>query len=334
MIGPQKPIVNITVAGEDAGLYLGDDLKEFTYRDVHHGAVDEIAFTLGDGRGLWRGDWGIDEGTEVSAEMGYSSLLGVRVPCGLFAVDETEASGDAGGDTAAFKALSAFTSKELRTERSEAYDAMSLADIVARVAARHNLTVMGDIPDLSFERITQNKQNDLRFLTRLAEDWGCYFSVKGDQLVFTTREALESADPVREFALLQGDTVTRYQFRKSTHKLYSSAVAAYFHPGKKVTLTATAEDPRVPSGDTLKLNDRIETQAHAERLCISRLARENDSLGTGRITCVGDPTLLAGQVVELASSFGRYAGRWLITTAQHRFNSGGYTTNISLKLVG
>ncbi len=333
MIGPQKPVVDITVAGVSAGLELGRDLKEFTYRDVHHGEVDDITFKLGDGRGLWRDDWGIDEGTEVSAVMGYGGLLGVRVPCGLYAVDETEASGDAGGDTATFRALSAFTSKELRTERSEAYDQVKLTDIVARAANRHGLTVVGEIPDLSFERITQNKKGDLQFLTGLAEDWGCYFSVKGDQLVFTTRESIESADPVRRFDLVAGDPVTRYRFRKSTHKLYAKAVARYLHPVRKATLTATAEDPRVPSGDTLKLDDRVETQAHAERMCVARLARENDDLGTGRITAVGDPLLLAGRVVELAPSYGRYAGRWLITMAQHRFNSGGYTTHVSLKLI-
>ncbi len=334
MIGPQKPVVDISIAGASANFILGNDLKEFSYRDVHHGEVDDISFKLGDGQGLWRGDWGIDEGTEVSAVMGYGGLLGARVPCGLYAIDETEASGDAEGDVATFRALSAFTSKELRTERSEAYDELKLADIIARVAKRHNLTVVGEIPDLSFERITQDKQGDLGFLTRLAEDWGCYFSVKGDQLVFTTRESIESAEPVRVFDLVKGDPVTRYRFRKSTHKLYAKAVVKYLHPGRKVTLSAEAKDPRVPSGDTLKLDKRVETQAHAERMCVARLAKENDDLGTGRVTTIGDPFLLAGQVVELAPGYGRYAGRWLITRAQHRFNSGGYTTHISLKLVG
>lgn len=333
MIGPQRPFVDISVSGVSASLFIDGDLKEFTYRDVHHGAVDEITFKLADSRGLWRGAWAIDEGTEVSALMGYGGLLGASVQCGLYAVDQTEAAGDASGDTTTFRALAAFTSKDLRTERSEAYDQMRLADIVGKVATRHGLQVVGDIPDLQFERITQDKQGDLRFLTRLAEDWGCYFSVKGNQLVFTTRETIEAAVPVRRFDLLLNDPITRYKLKKSTHKLYSTAEARYLHPVRKVTLTATVQDQRVPSGDTLKLDDRVETQAHAERLCVARLARENDKLGTGRITTVGDPLLVAGQVVELAPSYGRYAGRWLITVAEHRFNSGGYTTNISLKLV-
>lgn len=333
IFGPQKPFVDLSIGGAPSGLFLGGALKTFTYRDVHHGEADEISLTLADGRGLWRSSWGIDEGTEIFAFMGYAGLIGAKVPCGLFAVGETQAEGDGGGDTATFHAQSAFTSKELRTERSEAYDQMALKDIVQKVADRHGFKVVGEIPDLLFERITQDKQSDLAFLTRLAEDWGCYFAVKGDQLVFTSRESIESEPAVRRFDLLAGDPVTRYTLRKSTHKLYRRAQAKYLHPKSNKVLSAEAADDRVPSGDTLKIDDRAETQAHAERICKARLARGNDELGTGRITTVGDPLLLAGQVIELAGSYGRYAGRWLITSATHRFGARGYTTTIHIKVI-
>ena len=142
------------------------------------------------------------------------------MPCGLYAVGETEAQGDGGsGDAALFHAQAAFTSKELRTERSEAYEEMKLEDIIGKIADRHGFVLIGEIPDLSFKRITQDKQNDLNFGTRLAEDWGCYFSVKGNQMVFTTRESIEEAPAVRHFELIRGDRTTRYRLRKSTHKL-------------------------------------------------------------------------------------------------------------------
>ena len=198
MFGPQKPFIDLSIAGTPSGLILGGNLKEFIYRDVHHGEVDEISFRLADGSGLWRGGWGIDEGTEISGLMGYAGLLGAKVPCGLYAVGETEAQGGGGsGDVALFHAQAAFTSKELRTERSEAYEKMKLEDIIGKVADRHGFELIGEIPDLSFKRITQDKQNDLNFGTRLAEDWGCYFSVKGNQMVFTTRESIEEASAVR-----------------------------------------------------------------------------------------------------------------------------------------
>ena len=89
----------------------------------------------------------------------------------------------------------------------------------------------------------------------------------------------------------------------------------------------------MPSGDTLKIDDRAESQAHAERLCQARLARANDRLGTGSLTSVGDPSLVAGQVIELGRTFGKYAGRWLVTAARHRFSPAGYSTSIDIKLI-
>lgn len=331
LFGPQKPFVDLSIAGTPSGLIIGGSLKEFSYRDVHHGEVDEITFKLADGSGLWRGGWGIDEGTEVSGLMGYWGLIGAKVPCGLYTVGETEAQGDGGGDVAVFHAQSAFTSKELRTERSEAFNEMTLRAIIQKGADRHGFEVLGEIPDLTFERITQDKQSDLSFWTRLAEDWGCYFSIKGNQLVFTTRESIESLPAVRHFELIDGDRATRYSLRKSTHKLYAKAEAKYLNPKSKKVLKAEAVDDRVPSGDTLKIDDRAETQAHAEQMCKARLARENDGLGTGKITVVGDPLLLAGQVVQLGATYGKYVGRWLVTAARHRFNASGYITTISIK---
>ena len=329
-VGPNKPFVDLSVGGTPTGWLLDGVLKEFTYTDVHHGAADEIIFTLADGAGLWRSSWGIDEGTEVSGRMGYDGA-GTTVPCGLYTVGEVESRGGGDGDVTVFHAQSAFTSKELRTERSEAFEKMRLAAIIFKGADRHGFTVVGDFPNLSFERLTQHKQSDLGFWTRLAEDWGCYTSVKGNQLVFTTRESIEDQPAVRHFDLTDGDPHTRYSLRKSTHKLYARAEVTYLHPKTKDKLKAEAVDARVPSGDTLKLDDRAETQAHAERLCRARLARENDGLGTGKITVVGDPLLLAGQVVQLGNTYGKYAGRWLVTEARHRFNASGYTTAINIK---
>ncbi len=328
-----KPFVDLVIAGVSAELTFGDTLKEFRYRDVHHGEADEITFTLVDRHGKWRGSWGFDEGTEISGTMGYAGPRELRVPCGRYAVGETEIRGDSGGDLVVVHAQAAFTSKELRTERSDAYEKMSLAAVISRGADRHGLTVQGDIPDLSFERLSQDKQSDLAFWTRLAEDWGCYFSIKGDTLVFTDRKTLEEARPVRTFDLQNGAPVLNYRLSKSTHKLYPKAEARYLNPKTKKMVTATAQDPRVSSGDTLKIEEPAETGAHAERLCQARLARANDNLGTGKITMVGDPLMLAGQVIELGNTFGRYAGRWLVVTANHQLSASGYTTSIDIKLI-
>lgn len=329
---PAEPFVNLTVAGAPLGQDLGAGLKSFTYTDAHHGQVDEVSFTLADPKGLFRGPWGIDEGTAVSAFMGYAGLIGAKVPCGDFVVGEPGARGSGGeGDVAYYHAQSAFTSKELRTLRSKGYDDRTLQEVVQDIAKRHGMTVVGDVPDLKFKRLTQDKQHDLAFATQLADDWGCYFTCKGDQFVFTMRESIEGQAPVRLVELSAGSGLISYDVRRSTHKLAAKAEVKYLHPQRQTVVVAKAEDPRVKSGDTLKIDKRAESQAHAERLVAAKLARNNDGLGTGELSFVGDPLLVAGQVIALGATFGRYAGRWLITSATHLFNSAGYTTDINIK---
>lgn len=330
-ISAPEPFVDLTIGGHAAGMFLGGSLQSFTYRDVHHGEVDDIGFTLADGSGLWRSSWAIDHGTEISALIGYKN--GVLIPCGLYAVDEDEASGDGMGDRTTFRALAAFTSKDLRTDRSEAYDDMSLKAIVEKTANRHGLQVIGTIPEISFKRISQNKESDLVFLTRMAEDWGCYFSVKGNRLVFVDRKEIEEAAPVRSFDLIEGTTAMRYRLRTSSKKRYKDALAKYLNPKDKRILEVRVADPRVLSGDTLKLDDKMESQVQADRFAWARLAGANDQYQTCTLTVVGDPLLLAGQVVALGTTFGKYAGSYLTTVSEHGFSTSGYKTTLQLKRI-
>lgn len=326
-----RPWVLLTIGGAPSELFLGSGLRDFTYHDIHHGAVDEVAFSMADPDGLFRSAWGIDEGTIVTALFGYQNAL--MMPAGTFAIDEAEARGGSEGDTATFRALAAFTSKDLRTDRSEAYDKMTLKAIVAKVAKRHGLDVVGNIPELKFERVTQDKESDLRFLTRLAEAWGFYFSVKGSSCVFVPRKDVDGAPPVEILDLVDGSPIKSYTLRTSTKGLYSKASVKYLHPKTQKVVTAELEDARVPSGDTLKVEERAETKAHAEKMCQARLAKANEKLGTGDFDLVGRPLLVAGQVVMLGLTFGKYAGRWLITSADHSFGADGYTTKINVRLL-
>lgn len=325
-----QPFVALTISGVPLALKLGQGLKEFSYTDEHHGQVDEASFTLADPKGLYRGPWGIDEGTEVSAVMGYAR--GIVVPCGLFSVGENGARGSGGeGDVAYYHAQSAFTSKELRTVRSKGYDERALKFVVQDIANRHGLRLVGDVPDVTFKRLTQDKQSDLAFATQLANDWGCYFTCKGDQLVFTSRASIEQVEPVRVIDLIEGSGVISYDLRRATHKMAAVAEVSYLNPKTQKLVAAQVRDDRVKSGDTLKISTRAESADHAKRLAAAKLAQNNDGLGTGELSMVGDPMLVAGQVIALGPSFGRYAKRYLITSAAHVFNASGYVSDISIK---
>lgn len=325
-----KPMLRLVVDGRDVTSDLAPYVLDFSYEDKLHGEADEIEVTLRDDRGLWRGPWRPEHGTPVEASIGY--LGGPTMPCGRFEVDEPEASGDrSGGDVLTFRALSAPPSQGLRTKRTEAYENQGLAAIAAKVAGRNGLTVAGTIDDIAFKRVTQRRERDLAFLTRLAEDTGHYFTAKGASCVFTSRASVAGSAPVRSFDLAAGTTILRWRLREPTHRTYSKARVQYLDPDRKQLVTVEAEDVRVRTGDTLAIDERVEDEAHAKRLAQSRLDAANDEGRTGSLDLVGDPLLVSGQAIALGAGFGRYAGRWLIRSARHRIGRAGYTTAIEIK---
>ena len=74
--------------------------------------------------------------------MGYDGT-GTTVPCGFYTVGEVESRGGGDGDVTVFHAGSASTSKELRTERSQAFEKMRLAAIIFKGADRHRFNASG-----------------------------------------------------------------------------------------------------------------------------------------------------------------------------------------------
>ena len=62
-----------------------------------------------------------------------------------------------------------------------------------------------------------------------------------------------------------------------------------------------------------------------------RLAKTNEDKRTASLTVMGDPGLVAGVVVALGSSFGKYAGNYLAHTARHPIRRADYKTQLELK---
>ena len=324
-----EPFVSLIINGVDVGSELAPYTLDFTYTDHLHGKADEIAVKLRDDQGLWRGPWRPEKDDEVVAAIGYRG--GIVMPCGTFRVDIPKASGKRAEDIVDFRAVSAFHSKALRTQKTETYEDKSLADIVRTVASRNGLSVVGEIEDVHFKRRTQRRLRDLRFLLQLGEDYGHFVGVKGDQLLFTKRAAIDEQAPVRVFDLVPGSGIIDWSFEEQSEGTYSKAKAQYLDPDAKETVRAEASDPSVSTGDTLNIDERVESKAQAEKLCKGRLAKANENKRTGTLTIVGDPLAVAGQIVRAGSTFGKYAGLYRIDTSTHSLKRADYPTKLDLK---
>lgn len=314
----------LTVNGKDVTSDLDPYVVDFTFTDNLHGQADEVSVTLRDDQGLWRGPWRPEHGDKVVAGVG-----GVRF--GEFEVDIPKASGSRGMDTLDFRATSAFQSAELKTKRPEGNEDKSLSDIIGKVAGRNGYGVTGDIDNIKWKYKNQRRERDLEFIKRLAEDTNHFVGLKDGNVAFNKRETLENQAPVRTFEIADLTTATDWSAEENQHKTYSKAKVAYLDPDKKELLEAEETDSAVKTGDTLKIDERVESKGHAKKLAKARLAKANENAKTASLDIVGDPMMLAGVVIELGGTFGKYAGKYLIHVAVHSFSRGSYTVQLSLK---
>ena len=284
-------------------------VTSITYTDKLEGESDELEIELEDAQGRWRGPWFPDLGASLSVEIGWAGEA--PLPCGAFTLDEPEFKGPP--DMVTLKGLAAGVGTDSRTKRSVGYDDQSLRDVAEQVAKRHGYTVVGDIGALKHKRLSQSGETDLAFLARVARAWGYVFSVKGKQLVFHELAALDR----RPASLVIPRSLMKdYSLRPKSVAVYSGVTVSYLEPGSDKPIEHTVTAPGGKKGDTLKLNTRAESPAHAEALGQAALRRSQGGAVEGTIKLEGDRRLVSGNNLELTDMHA-LNGLYQITQARH-----------------
>ncbi|ANH04980.1 phage late control D family protein [Shinella sp. HZN7] len=324
-----KPSFALIYQGTDISSELDPLTTSITYTDNHHGKVDEIDVTVQDKDGRWKGSWKPEAGDTM--ELTIHDGAGGILPCGIFEMDEPDASGSRSGDTMTIRGLAAPITKPLRTEKTRAFEKQTLRQIVQKVAGETGLSIEGDIEDLRFERVTQRRERDLEFLTRLAQDTGHYFSARGNRAVFTSFRSIDGQAAALAISHNQlGKTLLDYRIRDQAADTYSKAKVTALDEEEKEKIEAEEEDSEVKTGDTLRIaGERVENMAQAKALAKSRLHFKNRKKRSGSISVVGNVRLLAGVIVDLVD-FGKYSGPLLVDRSSHAMTRGGYTSSAEL----
>jgi phage protein D len=219
----------------------------------------------------------------------------------------------------------------MRTKNSCGYEGQTITQIASTIAGKYSLNMVSEADDLNpvFERITQNQETDLGFLRRIATEHDYDFTIRGTNMVFYARSALEASPPVATVA--RGD-VMQFTFTDRSYRIYETAQIAYQQPFAKALISQTADSTgSVPTTDSAKRVIRCENGQQAQLKAGSMLHAKNMVQQTVRLTCSGSPTLVAGNVITI-TGFGVSDGNYLIQQARHRLTrASGYTTAIEAR---
>lgn len=126
------------------------------------------------------------------------------------------------------------------------------------------------------------------------------------------------------------DPQTKSRKPKAAKKQKSGKVKAASNPAVS---SYTYVDPEAPEdAQEYELKKKCNSQAEAERLAKAKLRELNKKVLTGDITLAGDPSLVAGEVVEI-SGFGRMDGKYILEEVRHTVSASGYTTACKVRRV-
>lgn len=268
-------------------------------------------------------------GLAMSLAIGYQGMP--LTSCGNFEVDEW--SSDGPPDTFTLKAIQAGITHATRTPKSVAYENQTLISIATSIAGRYGMTVLTDAvdPNVSYQRITQRTESDLGFLHRIANAHNYDFKIRGNQLYFYSRTALDAMSP--SVPAIDKTDCMRYRIRRQHigKRSYKTAVTTYFDPLSKKLLSAIANDPNATSSDTLKIVERIENQQQGALRAQSHLHAANMHQFKAEMTIPGTMAYRSGNTVML-TGFGAFdTVKFIVEEAKHKLDGNGYKTLLELR---
>lgn len=293
------PKFTLTYEGKDISRALEPYLISMNFEDTVEGEASSLEIELDNSTMFFSNGWYPDKGAHVEATFG-------DMYCGAFTMDEIELKGPP--DTAIWKSLSnVVTKKALKTKRSRAHENKTLAQIAQTCASANGLKIVGSVPNILIERVTQRKETDLKFLRRVSWDYGIIFSVRDEKLVFTSLVDLEKRKAA--FTLDKTDLLS-YSIKDKTDKTSKAAIVRSHNPTKKEVITGTSKINTLQNNDAVQytqivaadrevVHKKAENKQQAEAMADAHFYRANSWVQSGEFEAPGHDLAFAGNNIEI-----------------------------------
>jgi phage protein D len=313
---------------KDISRNIAEQALSISYTDKVSGESDTLEISLEDTDLRWQNSWYPLKGDTIELIIRQQ---GQQLNCGTFEVDELSCNDSNSGDVFTIKGLAAGIKKPLRTKNSYAHEDKTLGEIANTVASGLGLTVLGTVPAISLHRAHQFEETALQFLNRIGSEYGCIFSVRGNNLIFTYYADLEGRQPSLTLTKQQ---LLSWNLKDTTHKTFKKATIKHHDPKTKETIVYEEnDDSEEGSEDDLEIRTRVENKGQAEKKAKYALSKNNTAGTGGDITMPGNLLFVSGNNFQLNGA-GKMSGIYHILESTHVISrSGAYQTSGEIKRV-
>lgn len=324
-----RPAYRLEADGKDVTAAIRDRLLSLRVTDRAGTESDSVELRLDDRGGL------VDlprPGAILRLWLGYAAPKD-RLPAymGRFAVDEV--AGAAPPGELVIRCTAAELHGAFREPRSTSWHDTTLGGIVAAIAGRHGWTATVDteLAGRPVKHRDQAAESDAAFLTRLAADHDATAKPADGALVFVRRASGKTASgtPVPSLTVRRTEA-TSIRWTVARRGDYAAVAAGWTdHDGRTRRVeTAGRGEP------VLQLRHGYADRDSARAAAAARLAALRRGTLTATVDGPGRPDLWAERVILLAGFRAGVDGPYVVKTATHSLDSGGYRTSVDLETPG
>ncbi|MFH7241803.1 MAG: phage late control D family protein [Spirulina sp.] len=313
---PRLPAYDVSYEGADISLYI----EKIEVTEELEGSSDSANLVANNYQLHWYNEWRPRLGDRFTVSLGYRDEA-FTAPV-TYEVDEPTFR--IAPDVMELKGLATPVTESLRQKSSNAFEQWTLREMAEYVAEKHGLELVGEVPEILFDRVTQKNEEDLAWLRKLALKYGVIFKVEScERLVFAVESEIEAMPPIYEISrkLLSDDGST--SFKMQTTDTYREAQADYKDPktNEWMTLVATSDNPEVATGDVLRITgERFENVEQLELRTAEALRKANSTLVEGTLNLEGEVYWRAGLNLWLPDDrdeFGFLGGKYQVRSVKH-----------------
>ena len=321
--------VQIKIASKDVTKDLEPFFLSATYEDAASGETDTCEVELMDEARKFLGDWFPTRGDTLEIEFlkrNWGDGQQTNLFLGLFEIDEIGNSFPPA--RCKIKGNSVSQNSALRqTDKSRSWENVKLSAIARQIASEAGLELFFDAEDdPQIQRAEQSEISSLKFLEKLCADNYLSLKVSDGKLIIFDTAKFEQAEPVMTIDGTDSNVLLHFDGNATIQEVYKSAEVVYKHGKQDELFQGGFSVPDKTDGKVLKINQKVESQAEAERLARNKLREKNKDEVTISLDCIGDFRLLSGNVIELVNC-GFYSGKYLIDKARHAVGT-GYKVNV------
>ena len=321
---------------------LDDYNTSFTYTDNASGNSDDVKLEIFDPDGRWRAAWFPLKGDKMESKISVKDWIkegdNRELKCGSFVIDSLDVSGEP--SMLSIGAVSAPVDTAFKAEeKTRTWEGTTLEQIAKNVADEAKMTLSYDADKITIEKKEQSKQSDSDFLNKLVEDFGLCLKVYDKKLVIFDRVRYKAKEPVATIPI--EDISQNWRYSTDLEGNYTGVKISYSQTSTVNTMTKKGEATTKKKNEKLeytygtgprwlKLNEKVDNTAEAERIAKGRLEKENHGKNKLTITTLGNPSLVASQNIEVTGLGPNVSGKYYIDKVTHQMSGSGYLCDYEL----